>query len=168
MRKPIETEGTWNPWERTKCSTETKRIRNPFPSAATPLSAERPQFDISKQIRFAPPFQEKEVDKYFFHEWVRFFILVGLPKSLHSEQSSNFMSGLLQQVMDQLGIKQYRLSAYHPESQGALECFHQTLKNMVRDYGFENGRNWDEGVPLVLFAAGGAVQESLGFSPIEH
>ena len=93
---------------------------------------------------------------------------MGLPKSLHSEQSSNFMSGLLQQVMDQLGIKQYRLSAYHPESQGALECFHQTLKNMVRDYGFENGRNWDEGVPLVLFAAGGAVQESLGFSPIEH
>ena len=26
-----------------------------------------PKFDISKQIRFVPPFQEKEVDKYFLH-----------------------------------------------------------------------------------------------------
>ena len=30
--------------------------------------------------------------------------------------------------MYELGIKQYKSSAYHPESQGALERFHQTLK----------------------------------------
>ena len=98
---------------------------------------------------------------------VKFFTLVGLPKSLQSDQGSNFMSGLMQQVMTQLGIKQYRSSAYHPESQGALERFHQTLKNMLRAYGLEHGRDWDEGVHLVLFAAREAVEESLGFSPFE-
>ena len=58
-------------------------------------------------------------------------------------------------------------SAYHPESQGALERFHQTLKSMLKTYCFEHSKDWDRGVPLVLFAAREAVQESLGFSPFE-
>ena len=59
---------------------------------------------------------------------IKFFTFVGLPKSVQSDQGSNFISGIFQQVMHELGIKQYRSSAYHPESQGALERFHQTLK----------------------------------------
>jgi transposase InsO family protein len=59
---------------------------------------------------------------------VKFFTFVGLPKSVQSDQGSNFMSGILQQVMHKLDIKQYRSSAYHPESQGALERFHQTFE----------------------------------------
>ena len=58
----------------------------------------------------------------------KLFTFVGLPKSVQSDQGSNFMSGIFQQVMHELGIKQYRSSAYHPESQCALEIFHQTLK----------------------------------------
>jgi len=97
----------------------------------------------------------------------KFFTLVGLPKSIQSDQGSNFMSGLFQQVMYELGIEQYASSAYHPESQGALERFHQTLKNMIRTYCLEYEKDWDEGVHLLLFAAREAVQESLGFSPFE-
>ena len=62
---------------------------------------------------------------------VKFFTFVGLPKSVQSDQGSNFMSGIFQQVMHELGITQYKSSPYHPESQGALERFHQTLKNMI-------------------------------------
>ena len=74
----------------------------------------------------------------------KFFTLVGLPRSLQSDQGSNFMSGLMQQVMYQLGIKQYKSAAYHPESQGALESFHQTLKRMLRAHCLEHGKDWDE------------------------
>ena len=77
------------------------------------------------------------------------------------------MSGIFQQVMHDLGIKQYRSSAYHPESQGALERFHQTLKNMIRSYCFDTGKGWDEGIHLLHFAVRESVQESLGFSPFE-
>jgi hypothetical protein len=97
----------------------------------------------------------------------KFFTLVGLPKSIQSDQGSNFMSGIFQQMMCELGIEQYQSSAYHPESQGALERFHQTLKNMIRTYCLEYEKDWDEGVHLLLFAAREAVQESLGFSPFE-
>ena len=95
------------------------------------------------------------------------FTLFGLPKSIQSDQGSNFMSGLFQQVMQELGIKQFRLSAYHPESQGALERFHQTLKNMIRMYCQDTEKSWDEGIHLLLFAARDSVQESLGFTLFE-
>ena len=67
----------------------------------------------------------------------KFFTLVGLPKSIQSDQGSNFMSGIFQQLMHELKIKQYKSTAYHPESQGALERFHQTLKNMMQTYCLE-------------------------------
>ena len=73
------------------------------------------------------------------------------------------MSGIFQQVMHELGIKQYRSSAYYPESQGALERFHQTSKNMIRSYRFDTERDWDEGIHLLLFAVRESVQESIGF-----
>ena len=98
---------------------------------------------------------------------VKFFTLFGLPKCVQSDQGSNFMSGTFQQVMDQLGIKQYKSSAYHPESQGALERFHQTLKNMIRTYCFDTEKQWDEGIHFLLFAVRESIQESLGFSPFE-
>ena len=98
---------------------------------------------------------------------IKFFTLFGLPKSIQSDQGTNFMAHAFQQVMNQLGIKQYKSSAYHPESQGALERFHQTLKTMIKMYCIENNKDWDEGVHLLLFAVRESVQESLGFSPFE-
>ena len=98
---------------------------------------------------------------------VKFFTFVGLPKSVQSDQGSNFMSGIFQHVMHELGIKQYRSSAYHPESQSALERFHQTFKNMIRSYCFDTEKDLDEGIRLLLFAVRESVQESLGFSPFE-
>ena len=46
---------------------------------------------------------------------IKFFTLVGLPRCIQSDQGSNFMSGLMQQIMFQLGIKQLKSTAYHPE-----------------------------------------------------
>ena len=98
---------------------------------------------------------------------INFFTFVGLPKSVQSDQGSSFMYGIFQKVMHELGIKQYRSSAYHPESQGALERFHQTLKNMIRSYCFDTEKDWDEGIHLLRFAVRESVQESLGFRPFE-
>ena len=98
---------------------------------------------------------------------IKFFALFGLPKSVQSDQGSNFMSYLFQDVMAELGFKQVKSSAYHPQSQGALERFHETLKTMMRSYCLQEQKDWDECIPLLLFAAQEAVQESLGFSPSE-
>ena len=69
--------------------------------------------------------------------------------------------------MAQLGIQQIRSTTCHPKSQGALERFHQTLKTMLRTYCMTQKEGWDEGIPLLLFAAREYNQRSLGFSPFE-
>lgn len=50
---------------------------------------------------------------------------------IQSDQGSNFMSKIFAQVMFEHSAKHHTSSAYHPESQGALERFHQTLKAML-------------------------------------
>ena len=73
------------------------------------------------------------------------FTLFGLPKSVQTDQGTNFTSGLFKQVMNQLDIPHVTSSGYHPESQGALERFHQTLKTMIKTYclfGSWKGLGW--------------------------
>ncbi|XP_072182172.1 uncharacterized protein [Diadema setosum] len=91
----------------------------------------------------------------------------GLPKEIQSDQGSNFMSRVFQELMYQLGIQQIKSSAYHPQSQGALERYHQTLKTMLKVYCLDNPRDWDKGIPFLLFAAREVPNESTGFSPFE-
>uniref|UniRef100_A0A3B1J0P6 Gypsy retrotransposon integrase-like protein 1 n=1 Tax=Astyanax mexicanus TaxID=7994 RepID=A0A3B1J0P6_ASTMX len=98
---------------------------------------------------------------------IKYFTTFGLPKVVQSDQGTNFLSKLFAQVMATLNITHQVSSPYHPESQGALERFHQSLKSMLRKYCLDTGKEWDEGVPLVLFAVREAVQESLGFSPAQ-
>ena len=62
---------------------------------------------------------------------IKFFTMVGLLRSIQSDQGTNFISSLFQQAMYQLDIKQIKSSAYHPKSQGALERFYQTLKGTL-------------------------------------
>ena len=96
---------------------------------------------------------------------IKFFTLVGLPKSIQCYQGTNFMSGVFQQVMYGLGINQYRSTVYHQKSQGAIERFHQTLKTMLKTY--QSGKDKDEGVNLLLFVVRDSVPESLGLSTFE-
>lgn len=98
---------------------------------------------------------------------VKFFSTFGLPKFVQSDQGTNFMSTVFSQVMAELKVNHQKSSLYHPESQGALERFHQTLKSMLRKFCLELTRDWDEGLPLLLFAVRETTQESLGFSPAD-
>lgn len=98
---------------------------------------------------------------------VQFMSWVGVPRVVQSDQGSNFTSRLFAQVLQQLRIQHHLASAYHPQSQGALERFHQTLKSLLRSYCTEMGGDWEEGLPWMMLAAKEVTQESTGFSPNE-
>lgn len=70
-------------------------------------------------------------------------------------------------MLTEMGVSHRMSSVYHPESQGALERYYQNLKAMIRVYCVETGREWDEGLPLLLFATRESVQKSTGFSPAD-
>ncbi|KAI2655857.1 Retrovirus-related Pol polyprotein [Labeo rohita] len=98
---------------------------------------------------------------------VKFFTTFGLPRIIQTDQGSNFLSKVFRKTMKALGISHVVSSSYHPESQGALERWHQTLKSTLRKYCLETENDWDDGIPMVPFAVRDARQESLGFSPAE-
>lgn len=96
----------------------------------------------------------------------KFFSTFSLPHIMQTDQGTNYKSKLFKQVLEILNVQHVVSSAYHPESQCALERLHRTLKSMSRKYCLENEKSWDEGVSFTLFAAHEAFQESLGFSPV--
>ncbi|KAL0172150.1 hypothetical protein M9458_032461, partial [Cirrhinus mrigala] len=100
-------------------------------------------------------------------ELVKFCSMFGLPKVIQTDRGTNFTSNLFEQLAKELQIQHELSSANHPESQGALERFHQTLKSMLRTYCVETGKDWVDGLPLLMLAVRSTVQESLGFSPAE-
>uniref|UniRef100_A0A3B5RCM4 Gypsy retrotransposon integrase-like protein 1 n=1 Tax=Xiphophorus maculatus TaxID=8083 RepID=A0A3B5RCM4_XIPMA len=98
---------------------------------------------------------------------VQHFSRVGFPCEIVTDQGTNFMSALLKQVYQLLGIKGVRTTPYHPQTDGLTERFNQTLKQMLRKFVDETGPNWDQWLPYLLFAYREVPQPSTGFSPFE-
>lgn len=53
----------------------------------------------------------------------KFISVFGIPKVIQSDRGSNFTSHLFAQVLKQLHVKHNKSTAYHAQSQGALEHF---------------------------------------------
>ena len=95
------------------------------------------------------------------------FTRVGLPTHIHSDQGTNFTGTLLRSVLDSLGVTQIFGTAYHPQSQGLVERFHRTFKDLLTAWCLQHGTEWDEAVDILLFAIRDAPSESLGYSPFQ-
>ena len=83
------------------------------------------------------------------------------------DQGTNFTSQLLQRLYELLGVKAIKTSPHHPQTDGLVECFNQTLKSMLKRVLAEESHSWDLMVPYVLFTYREGPQESTGFSPFE-
>lgn len=75
----------------------------------------------------------------------QFISVIGIPRIIQSDQGSNFTSNLFSQVLKQLHIQHHLSSAYHAQSQGALERFHRTLKSLLRSYCVQMGALVNDG-----------------------
>lgn len=94
-----------------------------------------------------------------------FMSTFGIPQVVQTDRGSNFMSRQFAKALRQLKVNHNISSAYHPQSQGALERFHQTLKSLLRSYCVELGSDWEEGLPWLLLGVREVIQESTGYSP---
>ena len=69
--------------------------------------------------------------------------------------------------MKELDAAHVKSTLYHSQSQSSLECFHQTMKTMLRTFCGTHGRDWERGIPLLLFSVRSVPQESLGYNPFQ-
>ena len=100
-------------------------------------------------------------------ELVKFFSRVGVPEEILTDQGTNFTSQLLTEVYRLLRIKPLRTTPYHPQTDGLVERFNHTLKQMLRKAANEEGKDWDRLLPYLLFAYREVPQASTGYSPFE-
>ena len=100
-------------------------------------------------------------------ELVCIFAQVGLPREILTDQGTNFTSELLAEIYRLLHLGSLRTSPYHPQTDGLVERFNGTLKEMLRKCATQDGKDWDKLLPYVLFAYREAPHESTGFLPFE-
>ena len=98
---------------------------------------------------------------------LQLFSRVGIPQEVLTDQGTAFLSKKLKQVYSLLGIKGIRTTPYHPQTDGLVERYNQTLKGMLRKYVAANGKDWDRWLPYLMFAYREVPQASSGFSPFE-
>ena len=64
-----------------------------------------------------------------------------------------------------LGIKKTRTTPLHPQSDGMVERFNQTIESQLSKYVEDHQRDWDKHIPFLLMAYRTAVHEATGHSP---
>ena len=89
----------------------------------------------------------------------------GVPAQLLSDRGAVFLSQLMKEVCEVLGVKKVNTTAYHPQIDGLVERFNRTLTSMLSKKVQEDGSDWDLHLPYVLFAYRASIQESTEESP---
>ena len=84
----------------------------------------------------------------------------GVPSEISSERGRAFLSGLLKEVQLLLGFRKMTTSSYHPQTDGLVERFNRTLTATLAKTVEKGGKNWDQKLPLVLFAYRASQQQS--------
>ena len=85
--------------------------------------------------------------KHVAEQLIMVFSRVGVPREILTDQGSNFTSQLLAELYRLLHIHAIRTSPYHPQTDGMVERFNQTLKAVLRKTIDEEGKDWDKLIP---------------------
>ena len=76
----------------------------------------------------------------------------GVPLELHSDQDTNFESGI-------------RTTPLHPQLDGMVKTYNRTLKTQLSLFVDEHERDWDKHVPMLLMAYRTVVHNATKFTP---
>ena len=76
----------------------------------------------------------------------------GAPRTLLSDRGSNFLSTLVKEVCRLLNTKKLNTTAYHPQTDGLVERFNNTLAESISMYVSTDQKDWDNYIPSILFA----------------
>jgi len=91
----------------------------------------------------------------------------GIPETVLTDQGTNFLSEVFKNVCKLLKITKVQTTAYHPESNGALERSHRTLAEYLRHYINEDQTDWDEWIPYAMFTYNTTPHTATTYTPFE-
>ena len=89
----------------------------------------------------------------------------GIPESLLTDRGLEFDNQHLVSLAKALGIDKKRISAFHPQANGAIERVNQTLGSLLRRNAQEFAGSWDTHLGFVRFQYMNVPHSSSGLSP---
>lgn len=98
---------------------------------------------------------------------IPFFCRVGIPEEILMDQGTLFMAQLMQQLCRLLRVTHLRMSVYHPQTDGLVERFNQTIKNTLCKVVCQDGWDWPQVLPIALLMLRSTPEASTGFSLFE-
>lgn len=124
------------------------------------------QDDLTKfsQAYPIPNHESKTIANIIVTEFICKF---GIPKSILSDQGPDFTSALMKDIAKLFRIKQINCSAYHPQSNGALERSHCTLADYLKHFVNDKQTDWDRWVDFAMFSYNTSVHTSTKYMPFE-
>jgi hypothetical protein len=124
------------------------------------------QDNLSKYF-IAIPLQNQTAEEVT-NAFVKNIILIyGIPTEILTDQGSNFMSDVFKRICKLFKIEKIHTTAYHPESNGALERTHKTLANYLRCFCDKKLNTWDEFLPFACFTYNTTPHSVTRFTPYE-
>ncbi len=94
------------------------------------------------------------------------FSRTSVPERILSDQGSQFCGRVMVQMCEQLGIEKVRTSPYHPETNGAVERMHGTMKSVLGK-SIDEGLDWVGQLCFVLFVLRQMPHADTGYSPFD-
>ncbi|GFY20481.1 hypothetical protein TNCV_211131 [Trichonephila clavipes] len=85
-------------------------------------------------------------------ELLEIFSRTGIPEVIVMDNATNFTASLTQEFLKILGACSRFSTPYHPEGNGLIERWNQTLKNMLHHIIREEGRSCHSHIPFLLWA----------------
>ena len=95
----------------------------------------------------------------------RFIMVFGVPAKLLSDQGANFTSVLVEELCTTFGIQKCQTTAYHPQCNGQVKHFHQTLFRIIGKLALDKKVQWEQHLPELLQAYNSTSSAVTGYSP---
>ena len=89
----------------------------------------------------------------------------GVPVKIIHNRAAEFLSDVLQESAQVLGVTQLPTSGGHPQTDGLVEGLNRTLKQMLSKVLSRGGRHWDDVLGPFMFAYCTAPRSSTGETP---
>ena len=77
----------------------------------------------------------------------KFICIYGSPKAVLTDQGADFLSNLMRKIAKRFRIRQFKTTAYHPQSNRSLEVLKEYRKQFI-----ENNAEWNDWIELAMFS----------------
>ena len=98
---------------------------------------------------------------------LQFICKFGSPNVIVTDQGTEFMSELFANVTKLFKIRKFNTTAYHPQSNGALERSHQGLLDYIKHYTEQYKTTWDNWIDFAMFSYNTTPHTVTQFTPYE-